>query len=240
MRMAGVHLPAFTLRAFPVTRSLPMLRATFCCLAAFTVAGSALAADPRATLAEFTRDLQGLSGQFHQRVFDPEGRLNEDSRGRIALSVPRQFRWEYEAPFPQLIVADGDKVWIYDPDLEQVQVRPQGAEEQQSPLTALIDPAELDRQFVVSDEGEADGVVWVGLEPKGEDAPFSRARLGFAGGELASMEMTDALGQRTRIAFSGWRRNPAFEAGAFRFVPPPEVDVIGDAGEAARAYPLGD
>lgn len=217
-----------------------MLRAMLCGLVAFTFAGSALAADPRATLAGFTQGLEGLSGQFQQRVFDAEGRMTEDSRGQIALSVPRRFRWEYEAPFPQLIVADGDKVWIYDPDLEQVQVRPQGAEEQQSPLTALIDPAELDRQFTLSDEGEADGVVWIGLEPKGEDAPFSRARLGFTGSELVSMEMTDGLGQRTRIAFSGWKRNPAFEAGAFRFVPPPDVDVIGDAGDAAQAYPLGN
>ena len=238
--MAGVHVPAFTLRAFLATGAFPMLRAMLCCLAAFTFAGSALATDPRATLAGFTQGLQGLSGQFHQRVFDPDGRMNEESRGQIALSVPRQFRWEYEAPFPQLIVADGQKVWIYDPDLEQVQVRPQGAEEQQSPLTALIDPAELDRQFVVSDEGEEAGVTWVGLEPKGDDAPFSRARLGFSGNELASMEMTDALGQRTRIAFSGWQRNPAFEAGTFRFVPPPEVDVIGEVDEAAQAFPVGD
>lgn len=238
--MVRIHVPGFTLRAFFVIGAFPMLRATLCCLAAFTFAGSALAADPRVTLAGFTQGLQGLSGQFQQRVFDAEGRMTEDSRGQIALSVPRQFRWEYETPFPQLIVADGDKVWIYDPDLEQVQVRPQGAEEQQSPLTALVDPAELDRQFTVSDEGEDEGVVWVGLEPKGEDAPFSRARLGFAGSQLVSMEMTDGLGQRTRIAFSGWQRNPAFKAGTFRFVPPPEVDVIGDMGDAAQAFPLGN
>lgn len=217
-----------------------MLRATLCCLVACAFAGSALAADPRATLAGFTQELKGLSGQFQQRVFDPEGRQTEDSSGQIALSVPRQFRWEYEAPFPQLIVADGQKVWIYDPDLEQVQVRPQGAEEQQSPLTALIDPTELDRQFSVNDEGEDEGVVWVGLEPKSEDAPFSRARLGFSGKELRSMEMTDALGQRTRITFSGWQRNPAFEAGTFRFVPPPGVDVIGEVDDAAQAFGIED
>lgn len=217
-----------------------MLRATLCCLVACAFFGSASAADPRATLTGFTQDLKGLSGQFQQRVFDPEGRQTEDSSGQIALSVPRQFRWEYEAPFPQLIVADGQKVWIYDPDLEQVQVRPQGAEEQQSPLTALIDPTELDRQFSVSDEGEEDGVTFVGLEPKSEDAPFSRARLGFSGNELRSMEMTDALGQRTRITFSGWQRNAAFEPDKFRFVPPPEVDVIGEVDDAAQAFGIED
>ncbi|MCX7555453.1 outer membrane lipoprotein carrier protein LolA [Xanthomonadaceae bacterium JHOS43] len=217
-----------------------MLRATMLSLVVLIVSGTAAARDPRATLSEFTQGLEGLSGRFEQHVFDPGDRLNEESRGSISLAVPRQFRWEYETPFPQLIVADGQKVWIYDPDLEQVQVRPQGAEEQQSPLTALIDPSELDRQFTVSDEGDEEGLVWVGLEPKGEDAPFSRARLGFSGDELARMEMTDALGQRTRITFSGWQRNPAFDAGTFRFVPPPGVDVIGDMAEAAQAFPVGD
>lgn len=202
--------------------------------------GPVAAADPHATLAAFTQGLEGLSGRFEQRVLDAQGQLREDSRGNIALAVPRQFRWEYEAPFPQLIVADGDKVWIFDPDLEQVQVRPQGAEEQQSPLTALIDPSELDRQFIVRDGGQEDGVTWVELEPRGEDAPFSKARLGFSDASLVRMEMTDMLAQRTVVSFSDWQRNPVFQAGTFRFVPPPGVDVIGDADAAAEAFPLQD
>jgi outer membrane lipoprotein carrier protein len=204
------------------------------------VATPGFAADPHVRLAAFTRDLTGLSGQFEQRVFDPEGRLNESSQGQIALAVPRQFRWEYVEPFPQLIVADGDKVWIFDPDLEQVQVRPQGAEEQQSPLTALVDPAELDRQFELADGGEADGLDWVELRPRGEDAPFSRARLGFAGDELLRMDMVDALAQRTQVRFSDWQRNPVFAPGTFHFVPPAGVDVIGEVDDAAQAFPLGD
>ncbi len=203
-------------------------------------AGATRAADPHAALASFSQGLEGLRGQFVQRVFDGEGRLSEDSRGTLALAVPRQFRWEYETPFPQLIVADGSRVWIFDPDLEQVQVRAQGAEEQQSPLMALVDPAELDRQFAVADGGQRDGLAWIELTPRGDDPPFSMARLGFAQGELARMEMTDSLGQRTEIAFSGWQRNPAFDAATFRFVPPPGVDVIGETGEAAQAFPLGD
>lgn len=204
------------------------------------VTGPAQAADPHATLAAFTQGLEGLSGRFEQRVLSPEGRITEESRGTVALSVPRKFRWEYEAPFPQLIVADGDKVWIFDPDLEQVQVRPQGAEEQRSPLAALVDPAELDRQFELKDGGQALGVVWVELLPKDEEAPFSQARLGFADGALVRMEMIDSLAQKTVVGFSDWQRNPAFEPGTFRFVPPPGVDVIGDAGAAAQAFPVLD
>ena len=215
-------------------RVLALLLPALACL----VAGTAQAADPHVTLSAFTQGLEGLSGGFEQRVFGPDGHVNEESRGRIDLSVPRQFRWEYEEPFPQLIVADGDKVWIFDPDLEQVQVRPQGAEEQRSPLTALVDPSELDRQFDVKDGGEESGVAWVELLPKGEDEPFSKARLGFSDGVLVRMEMVDSLAQRTVVSFTDWHRNPVFEPGTFRFVPPPGVDVIGDTGEAAQAFPV--
>ncbi|HET9048365.1 MAG TPA: outer membrane lipoprotein carrier protein LolA [Chiayiivirga sp.] len=203
-------------------------------------ADAARAADPHATLAAFTEGLKGLSGQFHQTVIDANEQVTEDSRGTLALSVPRQFRWSYESPFPQLIVADGDRIWIYDPDLEQVQVRPQGAEEQQSPLSALIDPSELDRQFTLSEGGNEDGLAWVRLVPKAEDAPFSTARLGFSANELARMEMIDALGQKTVVRFSGWQRNPEFDAGTFRFVAPPGVDVIGESSAAAQAFPIHD
>jgi len=197
-------------------------------------------ADPRETLAAFTDGLKGLDGRFEQRVFDADGRLSEETTGRVALSAPRQFRWEYEQPFPQLILADGDRVWIYDPDLEQVQVRPQGTEEQQSPLTALTDPLELERQFAISDGGQGDGVLWVELTPKTKDAPFASARLGFAQGELTRMETVDSLGQRTQISFSGWKLNPQFPQDTFRFAPPAGVDVIGDTEDAAVAIPLGE
>lgn len=203
------------------------------------LASAASAQDARAQLDAFTDGLRGLEGQFSQRVFDPDGRLTEESEGTVALQVPRQFRWEYTRPFPQLIVADGDQVWIYDPDLEQVSVRPQSYEEQQSPLAVLVDPGELDRQFEVSADGSADGLAWVSLSPRQTDNPqFRSARLGLDGGTLARMSVEDTLGQRTDIAFQGWRRDPAFAAGTFRFDPPPGVDVVGQVLESAEVAPL--
>ncbi|MFC4729272.1 outer membrane lipoprotein chaperone LolA [Coralloluteibacterium thermophilus] len=202
-------------------------------------AGAAVAQEARARLDAFTRGITGLEGQFTQRVFDPDGRLTEESRGKVALKVPRQFRWEYAQPFPQLIVADGDQVWIYDPDLEQVTVRRQSYEEQQSPLAALIDPGELDRQFRVSEAPEADALSWLVLEPKQADsAQFREARLGFDASGLARMSVEDTLGQKTEIAFQGWRRDPAFAADAFRFDPPPGVEVVGEQVESAEVTPL--
>lgn len=208
---------------------------------ALTVWGLSTAAwaDARAQLDTFTHGLKSLDGQFEQQVFDPNEQLSEASSGRIALATPRQFRWEYAQPFPQLIVADGKRVWIFDPDLEQVSVRQQSQEEQQSPLAALIDPGELERQFTVADAGERDGMQWLVLHPRqAEDAQINEAWLAFADGALRRMELRDTLGQRTVIAFSAWRRNPALATDTFRFTPPEGADVIGDMGEDAEVFPL--
>jgi outer membrane lipoprotein carrier protein len=186
-------------------------------------------AGARDDLKSFTNGLKGLDGQFTQQVYDTKGKLKEASSGRVALSTPRLFRWEYAKPYPQLIVADGNKVWVYDPDLQQVTVRGQGSEEQNSPLSALIDPAKLDQQFNVSESGSSDGLQWLTLTPKNEgDASFQSARLGFGDGGLARMEVLDAVGQNTKISFTGWKRNPAFAAGTFKYTPAKGVDVVGD------------
>jgi outer membrane lipoprotein carrier protein len=203
------------------------------------LAAPALSLAAPSALDAFSRGLKGLDGRFEQHVYDADGQLTEETRGRVALAAPRQFRWEYEAPFPQLIVADGDHVWIYDPDLEQVQVRIQSHEEQQSPLTVLIDPTELERQFVVKPAAPAGGLEWVELIPREkDDAQFASARLAFDGEALVRMEMRDALGQRTEISFREWRRNPAFAAGTFSFTPPAGVDVVGEQAESAEVFPV--
>lgn len=196
-------------------------------LAATLFAGHALAG-ARDQLTAFTTGLKGLDGQFVQQVYDGGGKLKETSNGRVALSAPRLFRWEYNKPYEQLIVADGKQVWVYDPDLKQATVREQGIEEQNSPLSALIDPGKLDQQFNVKEGGNQDGLEWLTLTPRREgDANFQSARLGFNGQALAQMEVVDAVGQRTAIRFSGWKRNPAFASGTFKYAPAPGVDVVG-------------
>src|SRR5690606_21484020 len=188
---------------------------------ALVVLAGAAHAGAREQLDSFTRGLKGLDGRFAQQVFDDNGRVRESSSGRVALSAPRLFRWEYEKPYPQLIVADGRTVWIYDPDLEQVSRRPQGTAEQDSPLAALIDPSRLDRDYRVDVGAPADGLEWVLLRPKQtENASFESARLGLDDSGLVRMEIIDALGQRTQIGFSGWKKNPAFAEDTFSFTPP--------------------
>ena len=128
----------------------------------------------RDDLDAFTRGLEGLDGQFTQTVFDAHGKLKETTSGRVALSAPRLFRWEYVKPYEQLVIADGSKVWVYDPDLSQVTVRPQGEQEQNSPLATLIDPSRLDRDYQVAETGAEDGLEWLELTPKqAANASFS-------------------------------------------------------------------
>lgn len=197
-------------------------------LAAALLAGNAFAG-ARDDLTAFTKGLKGLNGQFSQQVFDANGKRKESSTGRVAMSAPRLFRWEYIKPYPQLIVADGKNVWVYDPDLQQVTKRAQGVEEQNSPLAALIDPSRLGRDFVVTEAGTEGGLNWLQLKPRNaNDASFASARLGFGKAGLAKMQVVDSLGQRTMFSFSGWKRNPSFARSTFRYVPPKGVDVVGE------------
>jgi len=214
------------------------IRKTLAVLVLALASGTAFAG-ARERMQDFTHGLKGLEGRFEQHVFDPNGKPTEHSSGTVELSAPRLFRWAYLKPYAQLIVADGDHIWIHDPDLDQVTVRNQSFEEQSSPLTVLIDPTELDRQFVVKDAGTSAGLEWLQLTPRKPDgAPFDKARLGFGAGGLVRMELFDALGQHTVMDFSGWQRNPRFAASRFKFTPPKGADVIGEVSPPAQVTPL--
>jgi outer membrane lipoprotein carrier protein len=201
----------------------------------------AFAADGgRARLDAFAKDLNSVSAGFEQHVADPNHGAGKTSKGTLALKAPRQFRWDVTSPYKQLIVADGEKVWIYDPDLEQVTVRAQGTEEAHSPLTVLTDLSQLDRNFTATEQGERDGLIWLRLKSKDKDPQFEFADLGFDAAGLARMAFKDALGNSTEIHFSSWQRNPKLAADAFRFTPPQGVDIIGDPKPDAEVHALKD
>ncbi|WP_114241465.1 outer membrane lipoprotein chaperone LolA [Dyella sp. C9] len=182
----------------------------------------------RARLDAFTTGLHSLTGKFSQTIRDPNGDPGKPSSGTIALEAPRQFRWETLAPSKQTIVADGSRVWLYDPDLQQVTVRVQSAEESHSPLTVLTDVKQMDKDFNVAEQGEHDGLVWLRLTSKAKDPQFNYADLGFDANGLARMMFSDQLGAVTDIRFSGWQRNVDIPSSTFNFVPPQGADVIGD------------
>ncbi|MGN6328582.1 MAG: outer membrane lipoprotein chaperone LolA [Rhodanobacter sp.] len=183
----------------------------------------------RARLDAFAQNLHSLTGQFSQTLIDINGQGSKTSAGTLALQAPRQFRWETLTPYKQTIVADGSRVWMYDPELDQVTVRIQSAEEAHSPLTVLTDVSQLDRNFKVAERGERDGLQWLRLTSTAKDPQFDYADLGFDANGLARMTFRDQLGSTTDIRFSNWQRNVAIPPATFNFVPPPGADVIGDA-----------
>jgi len=205
------------------------------------VSTAASAADSaRSRLDAFAKGLESICASFEQHLLDPKGGVGKTSSGTLALKAPRQFRWETKTPYQQSIVADGEKVWIYDPDLEQVTVRAQGTEEAHSPLTVLTDLSQLDHNFVASEKGEQDGLTWLRLKSRDKEPQFDYCDLGFGSAGLERMRFVDALGNSTEIRFSGWQRNPKLAADTFKFTPPKGVDVIGDPTPAAQAYPVKD
>ena len=183
----------------------------------------------RARLDAFATGLHSLTGSFSQTLVDPNGNAGKTSTGTLALEAPRQFRWETVAPYKQTIVADGSRVWMYDPELEQVTVKVQSSEEAHSPLTVLTDIKQMDREFKVTEQGERDGLVWLRLTSTAKDPQFAWADLGFDANGLARMTFKDQLGSTTDIRFSNWQRNVDIPSSVFTFVPPKCADVIGDA-----------
>src|SRR5688500_9411768 len=129
----------------PPMRSI-LLGITLCAIAL----PAAAAESARTRMEAFASGLASVSGSFSQGVTDANGHRGDASQGRFALQAPRQFRWETLQPYQQTIVADGRRVWVYEPDLEQVSVRSQGVAEAQSPLTVLTDLSQLDRQYTAT------------------------------------------------------------------------------------------
>lgn len=202
------------------------------------LAGSAFAASgARARLDAFARGLHSLQGDFQQTVFDSHGNITGSSHGTLALEAPRLFRWQVTGPYQQLIVADGTKVWVYEPDLEQATVRNQGAEEAHSPLTVLTDLSQLDSEFKSTDAGMHDGLEWLRLVSRSKDPQFEYAEIGFDATGPRRMVFKDTVGNRTEIRFSNWQRNVDLPADAFTFVPPRGTDVVGDAAGGAHRRP---
>ncbi|MGH8174323.1 MAG: outer membrane lipoprotein chaperone LolA [Rhodanobacteraceae bacterium] len=205
------------------------------------VATPTFAADSaRSRMEAFSKDLHSVTADFTQSVSDTNGRAGEETRGTLALEAPRQFRWETRAPYEQTIVADGQRVWVYEPDLQQVTVRSQSSEEAHSPLTVLTDLSQLDTQFTASESGERDGLTWLKLVSKDKEPEFEFAELGLSGDGLDRMVFKDQLGNTTEMRFSDWKRNPKISGDAFKFTPPKGVDVIGNTDPGAEVYPVKD
>ncbi len=191
----------------------------------FAFASLAAHAEPVDTLKEFVREVKTGRAAFTQTVTAPDGVKRRSSSGSFEFARPNRFRFAYAKPFEQVIVADGQKVWIFDADLNQVSVRAFNSALGATPA-ALLAGGSLEKDFDLSNQPSKDGVDWALATPKNKDGAFQSVRVGFKGKTLSAIEITDSFGQRSLLLFTQMLANPVIAADAFRFTPPAGADVI--------------
>ena len=188
-----------------------------------------VAADEAAVKALSDRlvDMKSFQADFYQASLDAQGNMLTEAQGSFAVKRPGLLHWQAEPPLEQWIIADGEQLWLYDPDLEQVTVQPMSEDISQTP--ALLLSGEVDRlgeAYQVAQKVLDDGWVRFDLIPRAPDSLFEQLSLIFQGNVLMQMHLHDALGQRSSFEFSNSQVNPSLDDQLFQFTPPDGVDVI--------------
>lgn len=189
---------------------------------------SAVQADAVDRFKSFLRTSQSARADFEQKVYGREGKLIQESKGSFVFLRPGRFRWTYAKPVDQVIVGDGERVWIYDRDLNQVTVRKLSRALGSTPAALLAGASDVEAAFELSDAGQRDGLEWLEAKPRERDAGFERIRMGFDPTGVQAMQLVDHFGHTTELRFHNLQRNPKVDPAEFRFEPPPGADVLGE------------
>jgi outer membrane lipoprotein carrier protein len=182
---------------------------------------------PLDQLRAFLTQTTSARGEFVQTV-TRSGSKPAQSSGHFVFQRPGKFRWSYAKPYEQLIVADGQKLVLYDKDLNQVTIRKLNTALPSSPASILFGSNDFDKEFEVADAGTRDGLEWIQAKPRAKESTFERIEIGFRDGLPAAMRLADNFGQVTQLAFSKVERNPKLDADSFKFTPPKGADVLED------------
>jgi outer membrane lipoprotein carrier protein len=205
------------------------LRTPAALLAAVAMAAAALparAAEGTDALRRFVQEVKSARAAFTQTVTSPDGAKKKSSTGSFEFSRPGRFRFDYAKPYEQTIVGDGRQVWLYDPDLNQVTVRPFDKAVGSTPA-ALLAGGSLERDFDLKDDAREADLLWVLATPKASEGQSIRSmRVGLRGNQLAALEIVDTFGQRSRLDFRAFDANGSVAAERFTFTPPQGADVL--------------
>ncbi|WP_439654747.1 outer membrane lipoprotein chaperone LolA [Trinickia terrae] len=228
----------------PNSTRRPLLRSV-ARLASIAVIGASMFAAPQAfasgieQLKAFVSQVKAARGDFVQKQVKAPSKAQQDANGGMATPTitstssgtflfarPGKFIWSYEKPYEQVLQADGDNLYVYDKDLNQVTVRKLGGALGASPAAILFGSNDLDKNFTLKDAGVKDGIDWLELTPKSKDTQFQRVGIGFRDGNLEAMELHDVFGNVTLLTFSNIQKNPPLKADTFKFVVPKGADVL--------------
>ena len=204
-----------------------------CVLVGTFVSTTVVAGTAEQRLEQFFKQVQSMRADFTQSVVSEGKRAVEKSQGVLQMQRPGKFRWEYQTPYEQQIIANGKKLWIYDVEMEQVIVKDLDLALGDTPAVLLSGGANIADKFEVKEITEemqgGSSLYWLQLLPKQQEASFEKLLLAFAGDNLQIMELKDAFGQVTRLTFSRLEQNPVIDSSVFTFVPPAGVDVINES-----------
>jgi outer membrane lipoprotein carrier protein len=193
-------------------------------------AAPAQGGDAVARVEAYLAQLKTLTANFSQVVRNRDGQVTDRASGTLSIARPDRFRWDYQKPYLQTIVADGKRLWLYDSDLEQVTVRALEQGLGSTPAMLLSGAGKVGDAFTAAGVETKGDWTWYRLTPKQDGSDFEQVSLAFTrAGELAAMELRDKLGQATVIEFGAVKRNLPLDDQLFRFEPPPGADVIGRA-----------
>ncbi len=179
-------------------------------------------------VAKLLMPVERFSAEFTQSIIGARGELRENAQGYVRIERPRRFKWVVEDPYPQLIVTEGDALYVYDPDLEQVQIRTFGEALEGTPALVLTGDAEqIAAHFDVTQRSENGQLVFT-FVPRSAQALYTEMQMVFEEGRLAEIDIRDSMGQSTEVRFFNADTTPAFPGNEFEFTVPPNADVIGD------------
>lgn len=174
--------------------------------------------------------LDNLQADFKQTLIDDNKKIVQQSMGKVSIQRPGKFRWVYEKPYEQQIIADGKELWVYDVDLDQATVKPMESGLAAAPIMVLMKKQRVETEFDVNEVGQHKVLYWIELIPKNKDMEYSKIYIGMQDDIIKAMELRDSFGQATQITFENQRSDMIFNPDTFKFNPPPGVDVFGVGG----------
>jgi outer membrane lipoprotein carrier protein len=195
-------------------------------IATLTISGAAHAAalDQFKSFVATTKAAKGEFTQQQQRK-SQTGKIAPISSGSFVFARPGKFIWNYQKPYDQLLQADGDQLYIYDKDLNQVTVRKLGNALGSSPAAILFGSNDLEKNFTLTEAGTRDGLEWLNAVPKSKDTTFEQISIGLKNGLPEAMELKDTFGQTSVLKFTSFQRNPSLGAQQFKFEIPKGAEV---------------
>ena len=197
-------------------------------LLCFFNASLSQAGEAIALLTNFLDKAQTIHSDFKQTLVDAKGIQLQESAGVFALKRPGKFSWDYEAPYPQKIISNGYKIWVYDEELEQVSVKKYSEILAGSPVILLDQKKDLNVDFNVEDSGFKYNQYWITLMPKISDNEFQKIEVGMIKGGMKTMRLYDGFDQVTVIEFENLKINSELSDKQFNFNPPEGTDIVGD------------